>query len=279
MFSSPPWQSLRLTRVRYVVPWDWATTARRADVDAFMTAARARRQRVLVTFGAHRGCFDGRRYSRDAVCRAPGASAYRAAFRAFDDRYPWVRAYSAVERGQPRLAADVRQPGPGRPLLPRAAPREPPPALPRARRRRARHREHAPLPARVHAPRARTPAPVGTAQLPGRQPRHLRGHPEHAGHRPGRGLGDGDERDREVRREPAVQLLGVTCGARDAVDAPAGGPVRPAAPRHAVEDHAAVRLPVVRRSARRPLRRRARRPRRHAAGGLLRDPAARAAHR
>jgi hypothetical protein len=94
MFSSPPWQSLRLTRVRYVVPWDWATTPRRADVDAFMTAARASRQRVLVTFGARRGCFDGRRYSRDAVCRAPGASAYRAAFRAFDDRYPWVRAYS-----------------------------------------------------------------------------------------------------------------------------------------------------------------------------------------
>jgi hypothetical protein len=95
MFSSPPWQSLRLTRVRYVVPWDWARTARRADVDVFMTAARARAQRVLVTFGAHPGCFDGRRYSRDAICRAPSASAYRTSFRAFDDRYPWVRAYSA----------------------------------------------------------------------------------------------------------------------------------------------------------------------------------------
>src|SRR3954469_16823572 len=26
MFSSPAWQSLRLKRVRYIVPWDWART-------------------------------------------------------------------------------------------------------------------------------------------------------------------------------------------------------------------------------------------------------------
>jgi hypothetical protein len=95
MFSTTAWQSLGLKRVRYLVPWDWAITGQQGEVDAFMTAARAHRQDVLVTFTAHRGCFDGRRYSRDSVCRAPSESAYRTAVRTFDDRYPWVRAYSA----------------------------------------------------------------------------------------------------------------------------------------------------------------------------------------
>jgi Glycosyl hydrolase catalytic core len=94
MFSSLAWQSLGLKRVRYVVAWDWATTGQQAEVDAFMTAARAHGQDVLVTFTAHRGCFDGRRYSRRSACRAPSASAYRTAVRVFDDRYPWVRTYS-----------------------------------------------------------------------------------------------------------------------------------------------------------------------------------------
>ena len=95
MFGSPAWQSLGLRHARYLVAWDWARTGQQAEVDAYMNAARAHRQDVLVTFTAHRGCFDGRRYSRDRVCRAPSASAYRAAVRTFDDRYPWVRTYSA----------------------------------------------------------------------------------------------------------------------------------------------------------------------------------------
>jgi hypothetical protein len=95
MFSSPFWQSLRLTRVRYIVAWDWHRTGQRAEVAAFMDAARARGQNVLVAFTAHRGCFDGRRYSPSRVCRAPSARAYRTAVRAFDDLYPWVRTYSA----------------------------------------------------------------------------------------------------------------------------------------------------------------------------------------
>jgi hypothetical protein len=94
MFSDPAWQRLRLELVRYVVPWDWARTGQQAEVNAFMTAARLHRQQVLVTFTAHRGCYDGHRYARSRACRAPSARAYRSAFRAFDDRYPWVRAYS-----------------------------------------------------------------------------------------------------------------------------------------------------------------------------------------
>jgi hypothetical protein len=95
MFSSPPWQSLGLKLVRYVVAWDWASTGGSAEVDSFMRTARANGQDVLVTFGSHSDCFDGNRYSRSSVCRAPSASAYRAAVRVFDDRYPWVRTYSA----------------------------------------------------------------------------------------------------------------------------------------------------------------------------------------
>jgi hypothetical protein len=95
IFSSPAWHSLGLKRVRYVVAWDWARTGALAEVDTFMKAARANRQDVLVTFGAHSGCFTGNRYSRSKVCRPPSARAYRTAVRKFDNRYPWVRTYSA----------------------------------------------------------------------------------------------------------------------------------------------------------------------------------------
>jgi len=95
MFSSPAWQKLRLERVRYLVPWDWARTGQAAEVMSFMAAARAHRQDVLLAFTAHRGCFVARRYSRDKACRAPSAKAYREAFRGFDNRFPWVRTYSA----------------------------------------------------------------------------------------------------------------------------------------------------------------------------------------
>ena len=95
LFSSPLWNDLHLKRARYVVAWDWNTTGQEREVAAFMDAARAKRQAVLVTFSAHRGCFDGRRYSRARVCRPPSTRAYRRSVRAFDDRYPWVRTYSA----------------------------------------------------------------------------------------------------------------------------------------------------------------------------------------
>jgi hypothetical protein len=111
MFATPSWQALGLTRVRYLVPWGWMA-GEQAEVDAYMTAARAHGQDVLVTFTAHPDCFDDGRYSRDRSCRAPGAGEYRAAFRAFDDRYPWVRTYSAWNE-----VNHVSQPTFGRPGL------------------------------------------------------------------------------------------------------------------------------------------------------------------
>ena len=45
MFDSPTWQSLKLKRVRYLVPWDYATHQdQRAAFDRYMLRARAARQ-------------------------------------------------------------------------------------------------------------------------------------------------------------------------------------------------------------------------------------------
>jgi hypothetical protein len=96
MFDSSRWESLKLKRVRYIVPWDWnKQDFTRFEVANFMSRARSERQDVLVTFTAHRGCFNGRRYSRSRACKAPSKKKYRKAVKQFDNAYPWVRTYSA----------------------------------------------------------------------------------------------------------------------------------------------------------------------------------------
>jgi hypothetical protein len=97
VFYDRAWQSAKLKRIRYMVPWDYAKSAQnKAEVNDWMNAARAAGQDVLVAFNAHRGCYVNGRYAkRRKVCKAPSASAYRKAFRAFDAAYPWVKTYSA----------------------------------------------------------------------------------------------------------------------------------------------------------------------------------------
>ena len=96
MYDSAAWQSLKLKRARYLVPWTWnRSAAATARVTAYMNRAHAAGQQVLVAFTARGGCYNGRRYSKRKACRAPSAKAYRASFRAFDNRFPWVRTYSA----------------------------------------------------------------------------------------------------------------------------------------------------------------------------------------
>ena len=96
MFDSARWQSLKLKRTRYLVPWDWnKSAAQAAETTAYMNRARAAGVQVLVSFTAHRACWNGRRYSKRRVCRAPSANAYRSSFRAFDNAFPWVKTYSA----------------------------------------------------------------------------------------------------------------------------------------------------------------------------------------
>jgi hypothetical protein len=96
MFDSARWQSLMLKRTRYLVPWDWNKSAgQAAEATAYMNRARAAGVQVLVAFTAHRGCWNGRRYSKRRVCRAPSSRAYRSSFQAFDNAFPWVKTYSA----------------------------------------------------------------------------------------------------------------------------------------------------------------------------------------
>ena len=97
MFDNASWQSLKLKRVRYLVPWDYAKhPGQRDEVNFFMSRALANRQDVLVTFTARRGCYlPSGRYSKSKACRAPSAKAYRKAFLAFDKAFPWVKTYSA----------------------------------------------------------------------------------------------------------------------------------------------------------------------------------------
>ena len=95
VFAQPSWQALKLKRMRYIVPWDYAKDAGQAAETAnFLNAARAAKQDVLLMFTARRGCWNGERYSRSRACRAPSTSAYRKAVRAFRREYPWIRTYA-----------------------------------------------------------------------------------------------------------------------------------------------------------------------------------------
>jgi hypothetical protein len=97
MFDNASWQSMKLKRVRYLVPWDYAKhRGQRDEVNYFMARARQAKQDVLVTFTARRGCYlPSGRYSKKKACRAPSAKAYKKAFLAFDKAFPWVKTYSA----------------------------------------------------------------------------------------------------------------------------------------------------------------------------------------
>jgi hypothetical protein len=95
VFSDPNWQSLKLKRVRYILPWDYAKHADQASEAAgFMNAANAAKQDVLVTFSARRGCFTNNRYSRSSACKAPSAAAYRSAVRGFRKSFPFAKTFA-----------------------------------------------------------------------------------------------------------------------------------------------------------------------------------------
>src|SRR5215204_6485669 len=71
MFDQPSWQQLKLKRVRYIASWDYAKQPfEHAEVRAFMNAARAHRQEVLVTFNSHRGCFVNNKYKKKSKLAA-----------------------------------------------------------------------------------------------------------------------------------------------------------------------------------------------------------------
>src|ERR1700753_2833330 len=90
VFGQPAWQSLKLKRVRYIVPWDYAKHADEAGgVASFMGGAHAAGQDVLVAFTAPSGCYVNGKYSKSSACKAPSTSTYKKAFTAFKKSYPW----------------------------------------------------------------------------------------------------------------------------------------------------------------------------------------------
>jgi hypothetical protein len=95
MFDQPNWQKLKLKRVRYIVSWDYAKHGfEHAEVSDFMTAARAHKQEVLVEFNAHRGCFNGKRYSKKKACKAPSTKKYKAAVKGFRKQFPYAKTFA-----------------------------------------------------------------------------------------------------------------------------------------------------------------------------------------
>jgi hypothetical protein len=84
-FADKRWQRLKIRHVRIVVPWNvlhsgWQT----AELDAWMAAAKARRARVLMTFGHSRERRVRYLPTRDELARE---------FRALRRRYPYVRTF------------------------------------------------------------------------------------------------------------------------------------------------------------------------------------------
>ncbi|HWK28384.1 MAG TPA: glycosyl hydrolase [Solirubrobacter sp.] len=114
-FDQPLWQGLKLKRVRYIVPWDYYKGDGAGEVTAFMNAARAHKQEVLVMFTARRGCYHNGKYSKSKACRAPSKKAYTTAFKKFKAQFPWVKTYAPWNEAnhvsqptakKPKLAAE-----------------------------------------------------------------------------------------------------------------------------------------------------------------------------
>ena len=232
-----------------------------------MARARAARQDVLVTFTARRGCFTAAgRYSKEKACRAPSASAYRKAFRAFDATFPWVKTYSAWNeinhQSQPTYKSPRTAAGYYNVLQERPAGASSASWRPMCSTRRT-----CAATSSVPALRQGLAAAVGSAQLRRRQPPPDKLHQGDAAHRPRRGVADRDRRHRQAAAE--LQALALARRRAGEGHVPAGGHLRHASARHALENHAAVCLRVVRRARECALRRRTGQRRRLAAQSVL----------
>lgn len=112
VFSQPAWQALKLKRIRYIVPWDYVKAGHQVEVDTYLNAARAANQDVLLMFTAHRGCWNGKSYSKRKDCKAPSTSAYKKAVSAFRKQHSWIKTYApwneANHKSQPTANSPKR---------------------------------------------------------------------------------------------------------------------------------------------------------------------------
>ncbi len=177
-FDQPLWQGLKLKRVRYIVPWDFYKGDGTAEVTSFMNAAHAHKQEVLVMFTARRGCYSKRQVLE--VERLQGAFEVRLHDRLQEvqGRVPVGEDLRAVERGQPRLPADLEVAQARRRLLRRAEGQLQ--GLHGPRRRRARPEQRQDVAEELHQVLAQQGPGLGPAQLQGRQPQAVQGPDERA---------------------------------------------------------------------------------------------------
>jgi hypothetical protein len=94
LFSDPNFKSLKVKKVRVIVPWNWrVATNDPGALDAYLAAAKAGKKDVLVAFSAPRGCYVNGKYLKKAFCKAPSQSKYKASVKAFHAKYPQVKSF------------------------------------------------------------------------------------------------------------------------------------------------------------------------------------------
>jgi hypothetical protein len=112
MFSSRYFRALNVRIARLVVSYDAVLrdTPEAPEVDRWLAAAKEADVEPLVAFQHVRGCYVGKhgRIPRSWKCHLPTRTEFKRGFRAFKQKYPWVRHYSpwneANHRSQPTAA-------------------------------------------------------------------------------------------------------------------------------------------------------------------------------
>ena len=195
MFTDRRWRRLGLPHARYLAAWDALEHRRqRAELDAWMAAARAAGARVTLSFKhSHRARRDMREF--------PTRAQFRAAVLGFRRRYPDVRDFIVWNEANHPLSLSCAAAGARREAVRRRRPHLR--RLPGGRRRRARHRRDDGVGARLPPPRQGAAADLGAAQLRRRQEP-----PEHRHARPAGGHARQDLVHRDRRMDPPAQVRG-----------------------------------------------------------------------
>jgi hypothetical protein len=102
MFGDPRFQALKLQHVRRIVSWNVALKRdwERQQVDQWLAAARAMRQKPLIAF----------QHAWDRPTYLPSVREYRRAFVAFRRRYPRIRLYTPWNEANHRWQPTARHP-------------------------------------------------------------------------------------------------------------------------------------------------------------------------
>jgi hypothetical protein len=105
MFSDPLWQRLGLRHARYLAAWDALDHPRqRAELDAWMEAARASGTRVMLSF-------QHSRRSRRSAREFPSPAQFLRAFMGFRDRYPEVDSWIVWNEANHPRSLSAKRPG------------------------------------------------------------------------------------------------------------------------------------------------------------------------